>query len=35
MFVNVRRFPRTVEAIQDVVIAIWNRRIDEIGGAYE
>ena len=31
MFVNLRRFPRSVEAVQDVVAAIRNRRIDEVG----
>ena len=32
---NLRRFPRTVEAVRDVVAAIRNRRIEEIGGACE
>ena len=31
MLLNLRRFPRTVEAVQDVVTAIRNRRIDEVG----
>ena len=35
MFVNLRRFPRSVEAVQDVVAAIRNRRIDEVGRVCE
>ena len=35
MFVNLRRFPRTVEAVQDVVAATRNQRIDEIGSVCE
>ena len=35
MFVNLRRFPRTVEAVQHVVAAIRNRRIDEVGSVCE
>lgn len=35
LFVNLRRFPRTVEAVQDVVAAIRNRRIDEVGSVCE
>ncbi len=35
MFVNLRRFPKTVEAVQDVVAAIRNQRIDEVGSACE
>ena len=35
MFVNLRRFPKTVEAVQDVANAIRNRRVDEIGSVCE
>ena len=35
IFVNLRRFPRTIEAVQDVVAAIRNRRFDEVGSACE
>ena len=35
LFVNLRRFPRTVEAVQDVVAAMQNRRVDEIGSVCE
>ncbi len=35
MFVNLRRFPKTVEAVQDVVAAIRNQRIDEVGSVCE
>lgn len=35
MFVNLRRFPRTVEAVQDVVAAIRNRRVDGVGSVCE
>ncbi len=35
MFVNLRRFPKTVEAVQDVVVAIRNQRIDEVGSVCE
>ena len=35
MFINLRRFPRTAEAIHDVVAAIRNRRIDEVGSVCE
>ena len=34
-FVNLRRFPKTVEAVQNVVTAIRNQRIDEIGSVCE
>ena len=35
LFVNLRRFPKTVEAVQDVVAAIQSRRIDEVGSVCE
>ena len=35
MFVNLHRFPRSGEAVQDVVAAIRNRRIDEVGSVSE
>ena len=35
IFVNLRRFPKTVEAVQDVVAAIRSRRIDEVGSVCE
>ncbi len=31
MFVNLRRFPKSVEAVQHVVAAIRDRRVDEVG----
>ena len=35
MFVNLRRFPRSVDAVRDVVDAIRNRRVDEVGSVCE
>ena len=35
MFLNLRRFPKSVNAIREVVDAIRNRRIDEIGSVCE
>ena len=35
IFVNLRRFPKTVEAVQDVVAAIRSRRVDEVGSVCE
>ncbi len=35
IFLNLRRFPRTAEAVQDVVAAIRNQRIDEVGSVCE
>ena len=35
MFVNLRRFPRMAEAVQDVVAALRNGRIDEVGSVCE
>ena len=35
IFVNLRRFPRTAEAVQDVVTAIRNRRFAEVGSVCE
>ena len=35
LFVNLRRFPRSVEAVQDVVAAIRNQRIEEVGSVCE
>ena len=35
LFVNLRRFPRTVEAVGDVVAAIRNQRIEEVGSVCE
>ena len=34
-FVNLRRFPKTVDAVRDVVAAIRHRRIDEVGSVCE
>ena len=35
IFVNLRRFPRTPDAVHDVVAAIRSRRIDEVGSVCE
>ena len=35
MFVNLRRFPRSVDAVRDVVDAIRNRRVDKVGSVCE
>ena len=35
IFVNLRRFPKTVQAVQDVVAAIRSRRVDEVGSVCE
>ena len=35
MFVNLRRFPKSVDAVHEVVDAIRNRRIDEVGSVCE
>ena len=35
LFVNLRRFPKTVHAVREVVEAIRNRRIDEVGSVCE
>lgn len=35
IFVNLRRFPRSVEAVREVVDAIRNQRIDEVGSVCE
>ena len=35
MFVNLRRFPKSVDAVREVVAAIRNRRVDEVGSVCE
>ncbi len=35
MFVNLRRFPKSIDAVREVVDAIRNRRIDEVGSVCE
>ena len=35
MFVNLRRFPKSVDAVREVVDAIRNHRIDEVGSVCE
>ena len=34
-FVNLRRFPRSADAVREVVDVIRNRRIDEVGSVCE